>query len=302
MRHAICTFSSEQEKKTYVHSVEEAFERALDQAVAQLLSHETARILTLSGPTCAGKTTMAKKLVAELAERGKRLHVISIDDFYYNRQRLVEDARNRGVPLDFDSPLTLDLEMFAKATEKILAGQEVELPMYDFKEGCRSGFRTLTAGERDIFMFEGIQAVYPEVTGLLRGVPYRSVYVSVQESLEVGGQTFLPNDIRFFRRLVRDFRFRDAQPAFTFYLWDSVRQNEESNIFPYVADCDVTVNTVMDYEIGMLKPSLASLLSRLPEGDPHKETAQRMEAAIEGVEEISQTYLPKHSMYHEFLG
>ena len=302
MRTAVNYFETEQDKIDYIKKTEDAFEVAIDRTVAKILEGLSSHILTLSGPTCSGKTTMAKKLVAELAERGKRVHVVSIDDFFFDRDKLAADAKKRGVALDFDSPLSMDLEAFSHAVQEILQGTEVALPVFDFKEGRRTGFRSLTAGENDIFIFEGIQAVYPEVTGLLGSTPYRSIYVSVMESLSVNGTVFSPNQIRFFRRLVRDTRFRGATPPFTFYLWDSVRENEETNIFPYASSADVTFNTLIDYGVGMLKPSLEKLLKELPDRDVHKDTAERMLLSLEGVTPIDEKYLPPKSVYHEFLG
>ncbi len=295
-------FYDETAKKQYVQKVENAFEEALDKTVAHILDGFSGNLLTLSGPTCSGKTTMANKLVSELSERGHRVHVVSIDDFYLDRDVLAKNAEARGVTLDFDSPLSIDIEALSRSVKDIFSGGEVALPTFDFRSGCRTGWRKLTVGEGDIFLFEGIQAVYPEVTSLFSGTPCRSIYVSPQEAISVGDALFLPNEIRFFRRLVRDFRFRDATPAFTFFLWESVRQNEESNIFPYASSADVTFNTVLDYEIGMLTPHLMKLLATLPPSDKHFREAERMMSSLSSVTPIDEAYLPKISMYHEFLG
>ena len=100
----------------------------------------------------------------------------------------------------------------------------------------------------------------------------------------------------------RDFRFRGAIPEFTFFLWDSVRKNELVNILPYAPACDITFNTVIDYEIGMLKPHLLPLLSAIPESNSHFHAARQMLLSLDGIDAIDEKYLPTHAMYHEFLG
>lgn len=302
MRKAISTFSSEAAKKDYVQKVEERFEHELDEKVAEILFGDFPRILLLSGPSCAGKTTMANKLVSELAERGKHVQVISLDDFFFSRKELAEVAKLNGQTLDFDSPAAIDQKTLAKSISEMLAGTRVTLPVFDFKEGKRTACRIIEPDNRAVFLLEGIQAVYPEVTSLLAGHPFRSIFVSVETGLMVGDTIFAPEEIRFFRRLVRDFRFRGATPEFTFFLWDSVRKNELVNILPYAPACDMTFNTVIDYEIGMLKPHLLPLLSAIPESNSHFSEARRMLLSLEGIDSIDEKYLPTHAMYHEFLG
>ena len=302
MKRAMASFSSEAAKKEYVLSVEVAFENALDDKVAEILDGQFPRILLLAGPTCAGKTTMANKLVSELSERGKHVRVISFDDFFLDRETLHEKARERGCAIDFDSPAAIDLDELSRCVGQILAGGSVTLPIFDFKEGKRNAFRTIEADASSVFLFEGIQAVYPEVTSLFKGHPFRSIYVSVETPLAVGNSVFSPEDIRFFRRLVRDHRFRGAAPSFTFFLWESVRENEIKNILPYAPFCDVSFNTLIDYEISMLRPHLLPLLSQIDKDDPYREKAETMLSSLALIEDIDERYLPEHSMYHEFLG
>ena len=244
---------------------------------------------------------MANKLVSELAERGKHVQVISFDDFFFDRDQLAKNAQARGCAIDFDSPAAIDLSELSRCVSEILAGERVVLPIFDFKEGKRNAFRTIEADQQAVFLFEGIQAVYPEVTALFKGHSFCSIFVSVETPLSVGESIFLPEDIRFFRRLVRDHRFRNATPSFTFFLWESVRENELKNILPYAPACDYTFNTLIDYEISMLRPYLLPLLSQIDIDDPHKEKANKMLLSLTGIDDIDDRYLPENSVYHEFL-
>ena len=302
MLNARTSFSGEEDKRAYVAECEKKFEHALDCAVEKIISAESNRIITLSGPSCSGKTTTANKIVSEFEERGKRVHVISIDDFYYDRDYLIKQAEKNGTSLDFDSAETIDLDELEKTIESIFSEDSVKIPVFDFKSGKRIKEKEFILDDKDIFVFEGIQAVYPEVTRLFKAHPYFSVFAYVCEDLKVGDHIYDKNTVRFFRRLVRDYNFRNATPEFTFKLWESVRQNEERNILPFVDDCDVLLNSLMPYEINMLKPYLVPLLSEISESSVHFAYASEMLEKLEGLEEISREYIPSNSVYREFLG
>ena len=302
MLNARTSFSGEEDKRAYVAECEKNFENALDCAVEKIISAESNRIITLSGPSCSGKTTTANKIVSEFEERGKRVHVISIDDFYYDRDYLIKQAEKNGTSLDFDSAETIDLDELEMTIESIFCEDSVKIPVFDFKSGKRIKEKEFILDDKDIFVFEGIQAVYPEVTRLFKAHPYFSVFAYVCEDLKVGDHIYEKNTVRFFRRLVRDYNFRNATPEFTFKLWESVRQNEERNILPFVDDCDVLLNSLMPYEINMLKPYLVPLLSEISESSVHFAYASEMLEKLEVLETISREYIPSNSVYREFLG
>lgn len=295
-------FSDEREKKAYVEEAEHRFETALDSAVCSLLHDGGERIITLSGPTCAGKTTAAKKLVRELSVRGKRVQVVSLDDFFYGRKILHEKAKSKGLDIDFDSPDAIDFDALSTAVSDILKGRSVRMPVFNFKKGERDGYRSFTPTKEDVFLFEGIQAIYPEVTALLSGYAYRSIYISVESGILQGDSFFERHTVRLSRRLVRDYLFRGAEPDFTFFLWESVRVNEEKNILPHAHTADVTMDTTLPYEMSMLKPYLLPLLDQIGETDLYHQSARRLRLLLDGIAEIDVSYLPEHSLYHEFLG
>ena len=292
----------EEDKKSYVTECEKRFEHSLDITVEKIISSENNRIITLSGPSCSGKTTTANKIVSEFEERGKRVHVISIDDFYYDRAYLVKQAEKEGKSLDFDSAATIDLSELERTIESIFCSDTVKIPVFDFKEGKRTSEREFILDDKDIFVFEGIQAVYPEVTRLFKAHPYISVFAYVCEDLKVGEYIFEKNTVRFFRRLVRDYNFRNAAPEFTFKIWESVRKNEEHSILPYKDDCELLLDSLMPYEINMLKPYLVPLLSEIREDSVHFGYASEMLKRLLDIEEISKEYIPSSSVYREFLG
>ena len=300
MIEARTVFSGESDKREYVLSCEAAFEAALDDAVHRLLSVPDCRILLLSGPTCSGKTTTAKKLISEFSERGKKVAVISIDDFFYDRALLIERAA--GGRIDFDSPSTIDMEVFSLAVSDILSGKTARIPHFDFLSGRRDGYTEVEATENTVYLFEGIQAIYPEVTSLFCGHRTASVCAFAERGIRLGEDAFDRTELRLLRRLVRDHNFRGASPAFTLALWESVRENEEKNILPYIDGVDVRIDSTLGYEISVLKPYLLPLLATLSADNPFYEEAKRISAVLSRIDEIKKTYIPPTSVYREFLG
>lgn len=289
--------------RLWIEECEASLEKRLDE-IAEELCREELRVIRLAGPTCSGKTTAANLLVARFAAWGKRLHLISIDDFYYDKEILHAVAENHETgEVDYDSVKTIDLEALAIFVREIFTEEQSHLPIFDFKEGRRVGYRSVESGQDDVFLFEGIQAVYPEVTAILdaSGHPSVGLYIAPFAAVEAGGERFEPNELRLLRRLVRDSNFRGTDPAFTLGLWQGVRRNEEEHIFPYASACDKAIDSSMAYEIGVLKPYLERILPSVPTDHPHRETAERILAKIAAVEPIDAGLIRPDSLYREFV-
>ncbi len=300
MIEARTVFSGEDDKRAYVALCEAAFEAALDDAVQRLLAIPACRIVLLSGPTCSGKTTTAKKLISEFSERGKTVAVISIDDFFYDRAVLIDRAK--GGRIDFDSPTTIDMEALSLAVSDILGGRTARLPRFDFRTGRREGYTEVACDENTVYLFEGIQAIYPEVTGLFAGHRTASVCTFAERGIRLGNEAFDRTELRLLRRLVRDYNFRGASPAFTLSLWESVRDNEEAHILPYIGSVDVRIDSTLGYEVSALKPYLLPLFAQLPRDHAFYPEGQRITSILKRIDEISKTYIPPTSVYREFLG
>lgn len=294
------TSFSREEAATLVARSEARFADSMETLIFHLLSHTDTECVTLSGPTCSGKTTMANKLTDSITKAGKCAVVLSIDDFFKNRT--VPKSTEHTV--DYDSVSAIDLDYLAECTRKMLRAERTPLPRYDFVSGIRTECAEYVPQADDIIVFEGIQAVYPEVVALFRAYPYKSIYISVAEPISVNGTVFTAEEIRLSRRLVRDFRFRSASPDFTLHLWKGVRENEEKNIYPYMGGCDYHINSLMEYEPFMIAPYLIPLLESVPIDSPYFTEAVQLREKYRCVEgaEIPADLLPENSLYHEFLG
>ncbi len=295
-------FASEDEKINYVKECDEEFEDRLDAVIKELCQTDGLQFVTLSGPTCSGKTTASKKMVSEFLERGKTVKIISIDDFFKDRTELIKNAEKSGGRLDFDSEKALDLDELSSFMHSIQNGRRARLPRFDFVEARRVRYDEFSVEKNDIVIFEGIQAIYPAFTSLIEEKDrIRSFYISPLESLTVGDSIIPPREIRLWRRLVRDYKYRAAKPEFSFYLWEGVTENEDINILPYADSTDFSINSLLGYEPGMLKESLFRILPEVKNDSKYYEKACGILEILKSADEISPRYLPENSLYHEFM-
>jgi len=294
---------NEAEMREYADECEKVFEDQLDRAVEKLISEPELKIITLSGPTCSGKTTTAEKIIKDLAEVGKRVVVVSIDDFFHGAPEDIRESFLQKKPeVDFDSIKAIDLECFVRCSDDIFEGRDTMLPIFDFKTTRRTGYRKLEAKSYDIVIFEGIQAVYPEITDLLAVHGYESIFTNVWDDLRVNGVFFDRREIRLMRRIVRDYRFRNASLPLTMFLWDSVVKNEDINILPYADNADIKINSLLPYEIHLLKEPLCEILDGLPEENEYYGFAAELKKKFEVIPVIPSKFVPECSVYREFLG
>lgn len=297
-------FENTDAARAYVAECEGSFAQQVIDLTERLIARPELHLIGLSGPTCAGKTTSASIITQQLRAAGKRVHIISVDDFFREQPHgrdLMADP-DGAEKLDFDSIDALDFELFSSFLSELMTKGHAMMPRFNIGAGVREGFVPLDApDDEDVFLIEGIQVVYPEISALLHQYDYSSVFIRPARSLEVGGSLYEPNEIRLLRRLVRDYHFRSTEAAFTFFAWDSVRENEEKSIFPYADACDEQLDSTMGYEIGMLRPHLETILSGLPSSSVYRPHADTILHDIEAVQPLTSDLLPEHALYREFV-
>ena len=306
------TFASPAEGIALVGKNERDFDARLNEAAsaicADCITHGV-KVIRLSGPSCAGKTTTAHKLTSVLEAAGRVVYPISIDDFFYGRDVL--EAKAESSPngeLDYDSVAAIDLPALAECVRDLMETGSARIPVFDFITGYATEYRDLTVpdGVEPIFLFEGIQAVYPEVAALFDGIPERSIFINVmKETVLVSPdgveRVFTPEDIRLLRRLVRDEAKRGTSPDFTLTLWHSVRANEEASIYPNAPACHYGIDSNMAFDVHMLAPHLRRIMAEHPCDGEEAAWARRILASVEGVEGIDPVCLAPNSLYHEFI-
>ncbi len=304
--HAPSVFKTEQDARAYIAACEHSFEEQVIDVCQGLIDHPELHLIGLSGPTCSGKTTAASLLIRRLEAAGRRVHLISVDDFFreqpHGTGRHAMNDPEAAKKLDFDSIDALDFPLFQACLDELMHKGRTRMPRFNIGAGKREGFVDLIAPDKeDVFLLEGIQVVYPEISTLLHQYNYRSIFIQPARSLCVDGVTYTPNDIRLLRRLVRDYHFRSSEASFTLFLWDSVRENEEKNIFPYVDSCDERLDSLMGYELGMLRPHLETILSQIPLSSVYRKTGEDILHHIKNVQPLSALWLPQHALYREFV-
>ncbi|MBQ9785258.1 MAG: hypothetical protein IJW29_07135 [Clostridia bacterium] len=299
----ISSFDNEQDLQRFVAECEEQLEARMDAAISTLRDVKDLRFCGLTGPTCSGKTTAARKMTEMLEAHGLCVRVISLDDFYYDKEYLHRRAENDpNIEIDYDSEETIDIDLLSDVAARLFAGERTPMPHFNFKSGMREEGELIEPRENDVFLFEGIQTLYPRVSEILnRHHSYRSISIFPQSSIEVGGKRFLPNEIRLYRRLVRDHLHRATDSEFTLYLWKSVRENENRNIFPNLDVCHASIDSTMPYEIGMLKPYLEPLMRKIAPQSAFYEKAQEILENLRDVQPVSADYIFERSLYKEFI-
>lgn len=304
VKYSKARFENTEEARQFVKQNEIEFENKLTSVINELSKNQSSRIITLTGPTCSGKTTTAKKIISTFEAYSKRVNIISIDDFYYDNDKLVEISRKKGIEdVDYDSADTIDLEALETFVEEIFDNgkSEVHCPVYDFPKRRRTGYRLLECTDDDIFVFEGIQALYPEVVRLFEGHDFSSIFICAMSTLDVGGIIFEPNEIRLLRRIVRDNHFRATSAGSTLDMWENVRHNEDINIFPFANTCKYHIDSVFPHEISLLKPYLDACLPSVPSDSEHFTTAQNILKKIAPIEALPKEFISENSLYHEFI-
>ncbi len=298
MREINISIKNDDDKIELVQKSEQAFQKRLDLASKKIVNSNVSNIL-LSGPTCAGKTTTAQKIISDLNDVHKPVSVISIDDFFKERQE--QRQVDFGKKIDYDSVDVLDLPLLTECVKNAYPGNTVRVPIFDFVLQGRNGYNEYYIDPNGVLIYEGIQAVYPEIVSLFNG-NYKGVFIDVLDDVCVNGVVFKKHEIRLIRRLVRDRKFRGASAEFTFYLWETVRENEKKSIYPNKDICDVQIDSFMEYELFLMKKYIKEVLSEVSRESIYFDKAQRLINKFNDFEELSYDYIPKNSLYTEFLG
>ena len=301
------TFTSPYETQKYVNACEARFENSLKEAAERIAAaHDNGvSCIALAGPSCSGKTTTANRLIQLLSLRGLRVRTISIDDFFRDTDIRAREATDHGKDddkIDFESVDAIDLDCLGECVRGITEGRPVYLPRFSFPTGRRSAYHRMETREADLFLFEGIQAVYPDVIALFRKDSLLRLFINVADDITVNGISFTRREVRLYRRLVRDYHFRNASPEFTFFLWKNVVRNEELNILPFAEDADISINSLLPYELSVIKEPLLFVLSHLSGGSCYEEERRRITAKLKPIPAISTSVIPADSICREFLG
>ena len=269
--------------------------------VAEANRERGVRLVLISGPSSSGKTTFAKRLGVQLRVLGLNPVLISLDDYFVDREKTPRDEKGE---YDYEALEAIDLEQFNDHLKRLERGESVDIPRYDFISGTRQWHdNPLQLDERSVLIVEGIHGLNPALTP---GVPESrkfKIYVSCFTSVALDNVSRIAtSDNRLLRRLTRDYRTRGNDALSTLARWESVRRGEEKHIFPYLENADVRFNSSLFYEISVLRRFAEPILREVPDTVPEYGEAKRMLKFLDNFIPISPEEIPPTSLLREFIG
>ena len=275
-------------------------ERRLSQ-IADMIHERGSRVVLIAGPSSSGKTTFSKRLSIQLLACGLKPYAISLDDYFVNRTLT---PRKPDGDYDFESIYSIDLPYFNESLTRMLAGEDVELPTYNFKKGEREfNGNHLKLTPQMVLVIEGTHALNPMLTSQVADSDKFRIYVSALTSIKLDYHNYIStSDNRLLRRIIRDAKYRGYPAQETIMRWPDVRKGEEEWIFPYQENADVMFNSSLFYELAVFKAQAEPMLRAVPENVPEYSEAQRLLRFLDYIVPLQDTEMPPTSLAREFLG
>lgn len=260
-----------------------------------------ARIVLIAGPSSSGKTTFTKRLAIQLMTNLLEPKMISLDDYFVNREMTPRDIDG---DYDYESLYALDLETFNRDLNALIAGEEVNLPTYNFELGHRvyKG-KKLKLNSNSVLLIEGIHGLNPELTAHIDAKMKYLIYVSALTTLSIDDHNWVPTtDNRLLRRIIRDYKYRGVSATDTIKRWPSVRRGEEKWIFPFQENADAMFNSSLIFELGVMKEFADDILNGVPRDIREYAEAYRLRKLLSYFTPITDRLIPSTSLLREFLG
>ena len=280
---------------------EAMMEKKIGDIAAEIAARREVRFVMIAGPSSSGKTTFSHRLSTQLRACGLRPHAIATDNYFKNRD---DTPRDENGDYDFEGLGAMDVEQFNTDMVRLLNGEAVDLPTYNFKKGIREyNGNSLALGEGDVLVIEGIHCLNDQFTYALPRESKYKIYISCLTTLNIDDHNRIPStDARLLRRIERDARTRGYSAQATIKMWPSVRRGEENNIFPFQDSADVIFNSALIYETALLKTYVQPLLFGVPRDSEEYVEAKRLLKFLNYFLPIPSDSIPKTSLMREFIG
>ncbi len=283
--------------------VNEALHEKRFSNLADMICERGAKAVMLAGPSSSGKTTSANRLATQLRVHGKKPILMSLDDYYIDRDKIAPGPDGK---VDLEHINTIDTDLFSKHLGVLLSGGEIEIPRFNFKEGKREWVgHKMCLSDDSVIIVEGLHGLNPVLLpkGLPENLIFR-VFVSPLLPLNLDDHNRIPtSQLRLLRRTVRDYETRGASVQKTLSMWDSVRRGEEKWIFPFQENADVIFNSSTLYELVVLKRHIFPLLTAVPIGDECYDQVRSMVKFLNFIHEADvDDEIPPTSIVREFIG
>lgn len=267
---------------------------------AKFLSKPERRVISIAGPSASGKTTTSQKLRIQLQVMGKNPIAISLDDYFVDRDKCPLDENGE---YDFEALESINLPLFDEQMHRLLAGDEVQLPRYDFIEGKSVLGRTLRLGKDDVIILEGLHGLNDRILNVVPREKRFGIFLSPMSGINLDKHTRTSTtDHRLLRRMLRDCRTRGSTPESTLIEWPSVVRGAMKYIFPFQGNADVMFNSSLLYELPVMRVYAEILLHSIPQNSPVYGEALRLLRMLRSVPIIDPAKVPSNSLLREFIG
>ena len=276
-------------------------EKKIANIADDIAKRKNVKMVLIAGPSSSGKTTFAQRLGIQLRLNGLKPVTISVDNYFVERQ---DTPRDENGEYNFECIEAIDLELFNEHLVKLLNGEEIEIPEFDFSVGTkRYNGKTMKLADDEILVIEGIHCLNDKLTSQISKDQKYKIYISALTVLNMDRYNRISTtDTRLIRRIVRDYQFRSYSAIHTLNTWHKVTEGEEKNIFPYQEEADKIFNTSLIYELNALKPIAMPLLEEITNEDKEYAEAQRLINILKYFREIPNEYVPNNSLLKEFIG
>lgn len=280
---------------------EALMEQKIGNLAAQIASDDKKKFVMIAGPSSSGKTSFANRLSIQLIAKGRKPHPLSLDDYYVDREFC---PKNPDGSFDFECLESIDIKLFNEDMNRLLKGEAVDMPSFNFKTGKREyRGRKLTLGADDILVIEGIHGLNDRLSQLIPPEHKFKIYISALTQLNIDEHNPLSTtDERLIRRIVRDARTRGTNAMETIAMWPSVRKGERENIFPFQEQADLMFNSALVYELAVLKVYAEPLLFGIERDCPEYLEAKRLLKLLDYFLPMPADGIPNNSLLREFVG
>ena len=280
---------------------EALMEQKIGNLAAQIASDDKKKFIMIAGPSSSGKTSFANRLSIQLIAKGRKPHPLSLDDYYVDRELC---PKHPDGSFDFECLESIDVKLFNEDMNRLLKGEAVDMPSFNFKTGKREyRGRKLTLGADDILVIEGIHGLNDRLSQLIPPEHKFKIYISALTQLNIDEHNPLSTtDERLIRRIVRDARTRGTNAMETIAMWPSVRKGERENIFPFQEQADVMFNSALVYELAVLKVYAEPLLFGIERDCPEYLEAKRLLKLLDYFLPMPADGIPNNSLLREFVG
>ena len=276
-------------------------EKKIANIADKIAQNRNIKMILIAGPSSSGKTTFAQRLGIQLRLNAIKPVTISVDNYFVERK---DTPRDENGEYDFECIEAIDLKLFNEHLTKLLNGEEVEMPEFDFHVGTkRYNGKKLKLAKDEVLVIEGIHCLNDRLTSEIEKEQKYKIYISALTILNMDRYNRIATtDTRLIRRIVRDYQFRGYSAVHTLRSWESVNRGENKYIFPFQEEADSIFNTSLIYEINALKPLITPLLEQISEKEPEYAEARRLLDILRYFKPIPAQYVPNNSLLKEFLG